>query len=51
MEGHTDSVGAAAANQRLSEARANSVMQALVQRGIPANRLRARDQVLDVPPG
>lgn len=39
--GHTDSVGAAESNQRLSEARAQSVRDALVERGIPSQFLRA----------
>lgn len=39
--GHTDSVGAAESNQRLSEARAASVVEALITRGIPAQYLRA----------
>jgi outer membrane protein OmpA-like peptidoglycan-associated protein len=42
VEGHTASIGSPAANQRLSETRANAVIQALVQRGIAANRLQAR---------
>lgn len=40
IAGHTDNVGAAAYNQRLSEARARSVMQALISRGIAADRLK-----------
>jgi outer membrane protein OmpA-like peptidoglycan-associated protein len=39
VEGHTDNVGDPAANQRLSEARAGAVRDALVRRGIPAVRL------------
>lgn len=41
VEGHTDNVGGDADNQRLSEARAQSVVQWLVQHGIPASRLEA----------
>jgi len=41
VEGHTDNVGADADNQRLSEARAQSVVQWLVQHGVPAARLEA----------
>lgn len=37
--GHTDSVGAADYNQLLSERRASSVAQALIQRGVMADRL------------
>ncbi|MCL4695839.1 MAG: OmpA family protein [Burkholderiaceae bacterium] len=39
IEGHTDNVGDAGANQRLSEARATAVRDALVARGLPAERL------------
>ncbi len=39
IEGHTDSVGAAATNLKLSEQRANSVKDALVSRGVDAARL------------
>jgi outer membrane protein OmpA-like peptidoglycan-associated protein len=39
VQGHTDSTGGDAANQRLSEARANSVVQALVDKGVPTDRL------------
>jgi outer membrane protein OmpA-like peptidoglycan-associated protein len=41
VEGHTDSVGQAASNQSLSEARAKSVVAALVARGVAADRLGA----------
>ena len=40
--GHTDNVGTPDANQKLSEERAKAVMAALVQRGIPADRLTAQ---------
>lgn len=39
IEGHTDNVGDPAGNQRLSEARAAAVRDALVRRGIPQVRL------------
>lgn len=42
IQGHTDDVGNDAANQRLSEARANSVRDYLVQRGIDASRMTTR---------
>ena len=41
IEGHTDNVGNAAANQTLSHNRANSVMKAVVSAGIHAERLSA----------
>ncbi|MBX3607425.1 MAG: OmpA family protein [Piscinibacter sp.] len=41
IEGHTDNVGAAASNKALSEARARSVMNAVVAGGIAAGRLSA----------
>ncbi|MEX0313530.1 MAG: DUF5723 family protein [Allomuricauda sp.] len=41
VEGHTDSVGSNTTNQRLSEARANSVRDFLVNEGIAENRLNA----------
>ncbi len=39
VEGHTDNVGAAAANKTLSQARAKAVVDALVAKGIEAARL------------
>jgi len=41
IEGHTDSQGGEASNQTLSEARANSVRDFLIGRGIAADRLEA----------
>lgn len=42
VEGHTDSDGDEANNQKLSEARAGTVMNTLVALGIPAGRLNAK---------
>ncbi|GMN06664.1 OmpA family protein [Croceitalea sp. MTPC5] len=41
VEGHTDSVGSAKRNQELSEERANSVRDFLIDKGIGADRLTA----------
>jgi len=41
VEGHTDSVGSEKLNQRLSDARANSVKEYLIENGIDAFRLSA----------
>lgn len=42
VEGHTDSTGDPAGNQRLSEMRADAVVAALVERGIDAARLSSK---------
>lgn len=42
VEGHTDSDGEDAANQKLSEARAKSVLEAMVKLGISSDRLTSR---------
>jgi outer membrane protein OmpA-like peptidoglycan-associated protein len=41
VEGHTDSVGGASTNQKLSESRANAVRDFLIDKGIGADRLSA----------
>ncbi|MEP0133480.1 MAG: OmpA family protein [Eudoraea sp.] len=41
IDGHTDSVGSASLNQKLSEERAYSVMNFLIENGIASNRLEA----------
>ncbi len=42
IQGHTDSVGDAAYNQRLSQERARAVMNALIAKGIAPERLQAK---------
>lgn len=42
IEGHTDNVGNAAANQTLSENRAKAVMSALISKGIDKTRLSSK---------
>lgn len=42
IEGHTDAMGSDAANQVLSERRAIAVKNALIQRGVPLERMAAR---------
>lgn len=41
ITGHTDNVGSDQANQRLSEGRANAVRDALIERGVQAERIEA----------
>lgn len=49
IEGHTDNVGSADSNKRLSEQRAKSVVNFLVQKGISPSRLSAAGYGLDKP--
>ena len=49
INGHTDATGDAAHNQRLSEARAKSVVAALIAHGIDASRLQAKGLGPDEP--
>ncbi|NUP07548.1 MAG: OmpA family protein [Polyangiaceae bacterium] len=51
IQGHTDNRAAKALNQKLSERRAQSVADALMQRGIERARLVARGYGLDKPVG
>ncbi len=49
IQGHTDNTGGRELNQRLSEARANSVREWLVKAGISAGRLSAKGYGQDKP--
>ncbi|MFP2933051.1 OmpA family protein, partial [Pyxidicoccus sp. 3LG] len=49
VEGHTDTIGSAAYNRRLSQARAEAVCAHLERRGVEAKRLRAVGRGPDVP--
>ncbi|MGN7611810.1 OmpA family protein [Magnetococcales bacterium HHB-1] len=49
IQGHTDSIGAADYNQRLSERRANTVRSYLIRKGVAADRLTAKGYGLNVP--
>ncbi len=49
IEGHTDGLGAPQHNLALSQARAESVLEALVERGVAASRLRAQGFGADQP--
>jgi OmpA-OmpF porin, OOP family len=49
--GHADAVGTGASNQSLSEARAESVKQYLVEHGVKAERLTARGEGEERPVG
>jgi len=49
IEGHTDNVGTPVSNKTLSEQRAKSVMNAVVQKGIAAGRLSAMGWGQDKP--
>ncbi|WP_163991795.1 OmpA family protein [Pyxidicoccus caerfyrddinensis] len=49
VEGHTDNIGPASYNRRLSQARAESVCRQLERRGVEAQRLRAVGQGPDKP--
>lgn len=49
VEGHTDNVGGAAYNQKLSDNRAKAVVDALVARGVAPSRLTSRGWGLSKP--
>lgn len=49
VEGHTDSVGSEEYNQELSQRRADSVRQALVNRGVESDRVQAVGKGKDFP--
>lgn len=49
VQGHTDNVGKAELNKRLSDDRAHSVMDYLVKAGVPAERMSAHGYGMDVP--
>ncbi len=49
ISGHTDNVGSAAINQRISEQRARSVVEFLIERGIDRDRLTYKGYGFDKP--
>lgn len=49
VQGHTDNVGNAETNQRLSEARANAVRDYLIKAGVPASQLIAHGYGMTMP--
>jgi OOP family OmpA-OmpF porin len=49
IQGHTDNIGSREYNQRLSEKRANAVMNYLVEKGIAKERLSAKGYGFSVP--
>ena len=49
VQGHTDNVGKADFNKKLSDQRANSVMKYLITRGVPEDRLSAHGYGMEVP--
>ncbi len=49
VQGHTDNVGKADYNLKLSDARANSVMNYLVKQGVPQERISAKGYGMERP--
>ncbi len=49
VQGHTDNVGKADYNLKLSDARANAVMKYLVGKGVPQERMTAKGYGMEVP--
>ena len=49
VQGHTDNVGKAEYNMRLSDDRANSVMNYLISKGVPSTRMTARGYGMTMP--
>jgi OOP family OmpA-OmpF porin len=49
IQGHTDNIGSADYNMKLSEMRASAVMDYIVKKGIEADRLSAKGYGLTVP--
>ena len=49
VQGHTDNVGKPDMNKKLSDKRANAVMDYLIKKGVPAERLSAHGYGMEVP--